>query len=300
MRLRALIGALVLVGLTATQGMGSNLVWIYWDEPVLCDPVYRVNIRISNDVPLRSLTVPLIVRNYWRGSVTVQLSFDNRLAGSALSDVRESQLLFTQDGTCQSSGAAGFATVDFNDTFPHTVPGTPIGVLFHCATLGSDFLPAGQEDYPVTGSLGITFAPEYPGGLLEIDTTCTDPANHLLFVDASDNAFAPALLLSISHWETWCYFHGDLDLDGFVTPLDMGIEIDYLFAGGSVERNPYCAVVVDPADFNCDGWADAIDLSELIDHLFAGGHGPCNPMFDCYYCGCELGDKSLNPPVSVR
>jgi hypothetical protein len=58
---------------------------------------------------------------------------------------------------------------------------------------------------------------------------------------------------------------GDLDEDGFVTALDLGMMIDYLFAGGSPPERPASA------DINGDCFPDALDLGGLIDFLFAGG-----------------------------
>jgi hypothetical protein len=60
---------------------------------------------------------------------------------------------------------------------------------------------------------------------------------------------------------------GDLDEDGFVTALDLGMMIDYLFAGGTAPERPASA------DFTGDCFPDALDLGALIDFLFAGGIG---------------------------
>lgn len=57
---------------------------------------------------------------------------------------------------------------------------------------------------------------------------------------------------------------GDLDEDGFVTALDLGKLIDYLFAGAPAPPRPASA------DLNADCFSDALDLGKLIDYLFAG------------------------------
>lgn len=62
---------------------------------------------------------------------------------------------------------------------------------------------------------------------------------------------------------------GDLDRDGFITALDLGIEIDILFAGHAPADPP------ELADLDCDGFPTALDLAYLIDYLFAGGRMPC-------------------------
>jgi hypothetical protein len=60
---------------------------------------------------------------------------------------------------------------------------------------------------------------------------------------------------------------GDLDEDGFVTALDLGMMIDYLFAGGTPPERP------SSADYDGSCFPDAIDLGSLIDVLFAGAIG---------------------------
>jgi hypothetical protein len=72
-----------------------------------------------------------------------------------------------------------------------------------------------------------------------------------------------------------CLNQGDLDSDGFITPLDLSVQIDILFAGQPDVQDPSCTKP--RADWDCDGFSTPLDLSVLIDHLFAGGSGPCDP-----------------------
>jgi hypothetical protein len=78
-------------------------------------------------------------------------------------------------------------------------------------------------------------------------------------------------------WECFCTCpkQGDMDGDGFPTPLDMGILIDVLFAGLNDIVDPGCWDT--RSDFDCDGFATPLDLSGLIDYLFASGEPPCDP-----------------------
>jgi hypothetical protein len=62
---------------------------------------------------------------------------------------------------------------------------------------------------------------------------------------------------------------GDLDRDGFITALDLAIEIDILFAGRPLPEPPGLS------DLDCDGFPTALDLAYIIDYLFAGGPMPC-------------------------
>jgi hypothetical protein len=72
-----------------------------------------------------------------------------------------------------------------------------------------------------------------------------------------------------------CPHQGDIDLDGFITAVDLALFIDCLFACDFFPQDPDCPV--DRFDLSCDGFGDAVDLAWLIDHLFAGGPGPCDP-----------------------
>ena len=69
--------------------------------------------------------------------------------------------------------------------------------------------------------------------------------------------------------------HGDVNNDGEINDLDLGLEIDILFSGAH-------AVLDDlTADFDCDGFRTALDLGKMIDYLFAGGAAP--PICFNYY-----------------
>lgn len=293
MKRAIVVTTMLLAVLGATRVLAANSISLELWEPWMCEAEHRLGIHITNDVPLKSLTVPLIVRGYGAASVTsVKLSYGQRLSGTALADMRQTNLYFAEDGACKSGQPGGFSTVTFSDTLTHAAPGTPFGMMFHFATLGTDYLPAGQDSYSdpstpyLAGSLFMTFTFDNLWAQLDIDTTCTSPANHVLFVDASDQAIVPGVAIGHVIVDWFCIGHGDLDLDGFITAVDLGREIDYLFAGGSIQTDHGCEGLVDGGDFNCDGFPDAIDLAQYIDHLFAGGDGPCDPVFDCAPCKC--------------
>jgi hypothetical protein len=72
-----------------------------------------------------------------------------------------------------------------------------------------------------------------------------------------------------------CPGHGDIDADGFMTPLDLGQAVDILFAGAVNVQDLRC--IVPRADFDCDGFTTPLDLGALIDHLFASGPPAGNP-----------------------
>ncbi|MFH1978425.1 MAG: C25 family cysteine peptidase [Candidatus Aenigmatarchaeota archaeon] len=72
-------------------------------------------------------------------------------------------------------------------------------------------------------------------------------------------------VMKIFGLSTYDYYKcGDLDASEFVDALDVGVMIDYLFAGGA-DPDP-----MKSGDMNGDGTIDALDLGTLIDYVFSG------------------------------
>lgn len=74
---------------------------------------------------------------------------------------------------------------------------------------------------------------------------------------------APSLGIAQNCGPAPCIGIADFDSDGFLTALDLGSDIDFLFAGGS---EPVFGI----GDLDGDGFGTALDLGFLIDVLFAG------------------------------
>ena len=68
------------------------------------------------------------------------------------------------------------------------------------------------------------------------------------------------------------YIVGDLNGDGVVDSIDLGLLIDLVFFGGSIPVSPPAR-----ADVDCNGVPDSVDLSLLIDHVFFGAPAPVCP-----------------------
>lgn len=141
-----------------------------------------VPIFLTNDVPLRVVLVPLMVREISPGAYirnSVNLAFGDRLT-STLYDLRLAQWRENEDGTCKSGSSGGFGTLTSGiPPFPGPF-NSPSGFM-----LGAHFIfaaPLLQPGTDATGSLLITLDVTNTPGMFEIDTTCTDPANHLIFV----------------------------------------------------------------------------------------------------------------------
>jgi len=90
----------------------------------------------------------------------------------------------TEDGTCKSGSSGGFGTVG-------TVgPSNPDAFMFAKMRLFSSFLPPGTDG--ATPSIRIDFTTGSSDGYFEIDSTCSNPANHLLFAGDISQAIVPS------------------------------------------------------------------------------------------------------------
>lgn len=229
-----------------------------------------IPIRIVNTQPLQSLVVPLVIRSVTPGAfvTSLALSFEERLRSTALNTFRRLNQYAEAEG-------CGFSTVTYNDSLAHPVSTSPRGLLFFGTMVNHDPLTVGAD---ATGSLMLTVSVTTNQGTFEIDTACTDPANHLMFVyEGATIGYHPSFAKGIITIEEACScpYQGDFDEDGFLTATDLARMIDVLFAGGQNVQDPSCPTP--RGDFDCDGFPTATDLSRLIDHLFAGGDGPCDP-----------------------
>ncbi|GAB4324433.1 MAG: hypothetical protein Kow0074_17420 [Candidatus Zixiibacteriota bacterium] len=71
-----------------------------------------------------------------------------------------------------------------------------------------------------------------------------------------------------------CPLQADMDASGFRDAVDLNLQIDALFFGGTDPQDPNCPVT--RADIDADGFADAVDLNFMIDLLFFGAD-PVDP-----------------------
>lgn len=92
--------------------------------------------------------------------------------------------------------------------------------------------------------------------------------------DASGNADTCYFNVTVN-LTCYCPYPCDFDADNFLTALDLGGEIDVLFAGLTDPADPGCPV--SRGDFDNDTFLTILDLGKLIDFLFVGGEGPCDP-----------------------
>lgn len=151
-----------------------------------------IPVRLTNDVSLRAAVVPLALRQAGSDAfvTSLKLSFGDRLQPwGALGEVRFTNHYYNEDGTCKSNQAGGFGTIALNDTLAHPIGGAPVGLLFFLTKVLGAELPPGADD---AGSLILTVNVNDASGTFEIDSTCANPANHLMFISASNAAIVPA------------------------------------------------------------------------------------------------------------
>lgn len=147
----------------------------------------EVRVQITNDLDIKGVVVPLAFRTI-AGTVSVtsiQLTFRERLAAGLpeLTPIAVTNIYSDEDGTCKGGQPGGFATIAFTDTLQHAVSFSPLGVLFVRNSLFSPPLTPGSD---AIGSLNMIIDVDAGPGQFEVDTTCTNPANHLSFIRNSD------------------------------------------------------------------------------------------------------------------
>ena len=145
---------------------------------------------ITNDRAVQTIVVPLVLRNEsGEAFVTaVKPAFRERLAlpGGPLTDIVFANHYHSEDGTCKSGKTGGFGTVTYTkDTTSHAVSSSPVAYLF---SRGSTLIGDLVQGTDSTGSLLLEVTLNNESGCFVVDTTCTNPANHLLFVDTSNQA----------------------------------------------------------------------------------------------------------------
>lgn len=244
----------------------------------------QVHILLENVPPLAAIDIPLVLREVTPGAfvTSMQLTFGDRLpySGGPLGGVRGTWQVADTTGKCRFDGTGW--DPDYIDTLPHPVAGAPMDIRFiRGAGIGGTDLPEGSDQ---TGSFIITADIGTTPGQFEIDTTCI-LFNHLICVLPSGiDQYVPAFTKgTITIVECDCPNRGDVDQDGFITPIDFSLYVDCLFFCDFPPPPAQCPDQWSPVltDWDCDGFPTALDLSRFIDYMFAGGDGPCDP------CACD-------------
>jgi len=93
-----------------------------------------IGIKVTNDVDLNGIVVPLILRSVTPGAfvTAMQLTYGERLPltpGSPIVEIKLRNQYATENGTCKGGNPGGFFTIAFNDGNSHPVGASPAGAL---------------------------------------------------------------------------------------------------------------------------------------------------------------------------
>ena len=146
-----------------------------------------IHIKLTNDVSLRQIVLPLVIRSVTPGAYITSVSGtrNERLTTEVLADGKILNQLADPNGSC-SPGGFGTVTFTYHGFGPspvRLVDSSPEGLLLVAGDFANLTLAPGSD---VNGSFVLTVDVTSTSGIFEIDTTCTNPANHLMFVQ--DNA----------------------------------------------------------------------------------------------------------------
>lgn len=152
----------------------------------------EIRALLTNDVTCRTVAVPFVFRNVQGGAfiTSLKIGYAERLDVSTgvLSEINITNTYDTEDGSCKGGAPGGFGTAVFSDTLPHPVSSSPVAFLLFRSKIFSDTLGTGAD---AVGSIRMVVDLNANQGQFIVDTTCADPANHLLFVDGSTNTPIP-------------------------------------------------------------------------------------------------------------
>jgi hypothetical protein len=276
-----LMAACVFLTLGCSSAFADNALFIE-SKTVRMGESGTVGGYLSNEVPLRSIWIPLVVRETTPGVYPTALSAEYVQGGRLSLYLTGAPFLFIYDqenGTCNNEGAGGFATMTYSGSgsplrVEHPSPSNPDCFWFVRQKLFDPSLPPGSDGAGPSIALGFT-APMAQGSF-EIDTTCREPGGHLLFWTDASEGILPAFTKGIIEVVPCdCPSQGDLDDDKSESATDLGFIIDVLFCGGLDPNDPACPAT--RCDLDCDGFATALDLSVMIDFIWVGGAPPCDP-----------------------
>ncbi|MCH8993233.1 MAG: VCBS repeat-containing protein [Acidobacteria bacterium] len=221
----------------------------------------EIGVYIENAVALRSIVLPLEIREVTPGAFTVgapAFGVSGRLSGSALEDLPTAiqTLSPTAGNSCSgpvsrtwslSSGPGG--------------QGSPDGLLYVGLAATSGCWPAGTDGLPGSGmpSLLLTFDVDTLIGSFVIDTCCWVPENHLVFLDCTVNqCILPSFTAGTVTVACPCSCHGDPVCDGVWDVLDVVTVVGEAFRGDVPIADLPCPHV-SRNDANCDCVVDVFD-----------------------------------------
>ncbi|MBI5867158.1 MAG: hypothetical protein HZB43_02515 [candidate division Zixibacteria bacterium] len=237
-----------------------------------------IGVRITNDVELCAMVIPLEIRAVTPGSFinSMALSYGGRL-DSVMTHIVIANQFFAKDSACQGH-RPGFGGVPFKEIgASHPISSSPVGALFfRIGFVTANLLPGTDTTPSVRVKVNVTAVP----GTFEIDTACIALSNHLIFATSCQDQVRvlPTFTKGVVTIAACnCAHHGDLNGDDVLDVLDLSFLIDYVFGGYPIPPTDQGCPHIDRGDVNCHGGDDVFDVIYLNDYLFSSGPAPCDP-----------------------
>lgn len=248
-----------------------------------------IPVVITNDIPLREVLIPLVVRSVSGGAFVDSLGgmYAERLLETPGSPISEVSFVthYAGDGgsVCKGGGGVligpgGFGSPTYEGRQKRAANSSPVGIQFTRIRIAGSGLPPGADS---TGSILLTVDVGAQAGVFEIDSSCSAPGNHLDFLEDRTNpsvivpAFTKGVITVVSACD--CSSLGDLDDDGHITFVDLVYMIATVWSKKHTPRSDAGCPVIHRGDVNCDGIYDLRDVVSMIRVLTDRRSHFCNP-----------------------
>jgi hypothetical protein len=266
-------------------------------KTILAGTSGAIGIFVTNDVTIKQFVCPLKLYTTG-GSFITSLGLTVNSAGRferpyvKLGEIFIYNGYQTQDGVCLTTAPnVGFGTIwpgpdGIPDTWdegidyaPMPVSASPVGLLIVRGTIfdaGGPLHPGSDGSTP-SFFINVGLTADSPGSF-EVDTTCTDPADHIKFAGVPG---APSLRVPtfqkgiITLIPCDCSHQGDINGDGVIDVFDVIDVINIAFTGGADPHDPDCPQTRGDVDNN--GVTDVFDVVYIIRTAFFGGASPVDP-----------------------
>jgi hypothetical protein len=184
------------------------------------------------------------------------------------------------DGTCKNGLAGGYRNVTsiIAPDVEVAVGPLPEGISLVRGRVSDPALPPGAD---TSGSIILSLHVTGVHGSFEIDTTCTNPANHCMFSQEDPPTYTVIVptftkgTITILLTDCFCLEQGDINDDSMIDVFDVIGVIGVAFSGDPDPQDPACATT--RGDVNSDGVTDVFDVIYLIATAFSGGAPPIDP-----------------------
>lgn len=239
-----------------------------------------IHIKLSNDVAVRKIILPLEIRTVTGGAfiTSVRIAYAERLA-SYLTGLNSASRFPDANGNCKSGQPGGYGTMTtiLSPNVDYPVTASPEGISLIRGRVSDPALPIGAD---TAGSIVLSVALSGIGSF-EIDTTCTNPANHLVFTQEDPPSYTSIVptftkgTITVTPGSCNCPMQGDINSDTAIDVFDVIGVIGIAFTGDPDPQDPACPKT--RSDVNNDGVTDVFDVIYLIATAFSGGPNPVDP-----------------------